>query len=223
MQVEPLVPANSGFVVDWPEPFARRFGGRPIKNVRLRVGTAEAGGDLMVTGRGIEGGVVYALGRATRTGLSGAGRAGVVVHVDLRPARTEAMLATRIADAARRRPKESISSRLRRATDLTPQGVALVRLTTASTDPAELAAAVKAVPLRVVATEPIDRAISSAGGVAFDDVDDRFMLRSRPGTFVAGEMLDWEAPTGGYLLQAVFATGVAAAHGVRAWLEEERP
>lgn len=217
--VAALRPANVGMRVDWTDGFADRFEGTPLKHVALSVrgrpGPA-ARGDAMVTRAGIEGGPVYAIGATIRDALD-AGEC--VLEVDLRPALTADQLAERLL---RRRPKDSASNWLRRTLALDPVGIALLRESRAGAlpvDPGEVAALVKAVPVTVSATMPIERAISTAGGIAWSEVDDALMLRRLPGTFVAGEMLDWEAPTGGYLLQASFSTGVVAASGALAWLE----
>lgn len=215
--VSPLRAANVGVRVDWSDVFAERFEGAPLKNVGLAVrGRAtSARGDLMVKRAGLEGGPVYALGPAIRAALDAGG---CVLEVDLRPDLTAADVEGRLA---RRRPKESGTTWLRRALGLDPVAVGLLREAGGgilAADPAEAAALVKAVPVPVVDTLPIDKAISTAGGVAWSEVDDHLMLGRLPGVFLAGEMLDWEAPTGGYLLQGCFATGVAAAHGALAWL-----
>ena len=149
------------------------------------------------------------------------GDGSAVVHVDLHPDLAVTELAVRLR---RRRPKDSLSSTLKRTLGLSPAAVAWCREVLPGplpTDPDELAALLKAVPVRVRSTTAIARAISSAGGVALDEVDDSFMLVRMPGTFVAGEMLDWDAPTGGYLLQATFSTAVAAARGALRWIERQ--
>ncbi|HEX4906244.1 MAG TPA: TIGR03862 family flavoprotein [Acidimicrobiales bacterium] len=212
--VTPLRPANCGFVVDWSDTFRARFAGTPLKNVRLVVGDATARGDAMVTDAGIEGGPVYALSARLRDAIESDG--GAVLTVDLRPDIGVEQLATRVAHG---RAGDSTSNVLRRV-GLAPAAIGLLREATGNRrlEPDELAALAKAVPLQLRAPLPLDHAISTAGGVALDEVDDAFMLRARPGMFVAGEMLDWEAPTGGYLLQATFSTAVAAANGVLAWL-----
>ena len=145
-----------------------------------------------------------------------------ILHIDLRPDLTHADLAARLAAP---RAKQSLSTFLRKAANLSPVAIGLLQEAAkassqhlASMAPAALADLVKAVPVRLTGTAPIARAISTAGGIAFDEVDEHFMLRRRPGVFVAGEMLDWEAPTGGYLLQACFATGAAAGNGAVEWL-----
>lgn len=217
--VTALRPANVGLRVGWTDTFADRFEGTPLKHVALSVrdrpGPA-ARGDAMVTRSGIEGGPVYAIGSTIRDALD-AGEC--VLEVDLRPALTVEQLTERLL---RRRPKDSASNWLRRTLALDPVGIALLRESRAGAlpaDPGAVAALVKAVPVTVSATMPIEKAISTAGGIAWSEVDDALMLRRLPGTFVAGEMLDWEAPTGGYLLQASFSTGVVAARGALAWLE----
>ncbi len=217
--VSPLQPANVGVRVGWTELFADRFAGTPLKHVRLRVrgaAGASSAGDAMVTATGLEGGPIYAVGAATREVLDADARC--VLEVDLRPDITAVQLADRLS---RRRPRDSASSWLRRTIGLDAVSTALLWEATAGAlphDPAAAAALVKAVPVVVTGAMPIDRAISTAGGVAWSEVDDSLMLRRLPGTFVAGEMLDWEAPTGGYLLQGCFSTGVAAAHGALLWL-----
>ena len=215
--VSPLRPANVGMRVDWSSTFVDRFEGTPLKHVALSVqGRPGVQGDAMVTRAGIEGGPVYAIGAAARDAIDADGRC--VLQVDLRPALTVDQLTERLQ---RRRPKDSTSNWLRRTLGLDPVGIALLREAGAGalpTDPRAMAALVKDVSLVAVATMPIDKAISTAGGIAWSEVDDALTLRRLPGTFVAGEMLDWEAPTGGYLLQASFSTGVAAAQGAIAWL-----
>lgn len=217
IHVRPLRPANVGFTVAWSGHFRERFGGTPLKNVALTAGATTRRGEAMITAGGIEGGAVYALGPAIRDRVERGGK--TTVRLDLRPDVARGELARRLD---RRRPKDSLASSLRRAAGLTPVGVGLVReidgpgVGHAPVD--KLVALIKDLPLVVTGTSGIERAISTAGGIALHEVDDRFMLRRRPGTFVAGEMLDWEAPTGGYLLQATFSTAVAAADGALQWL-----
>ena len=164
-----------------------------------------------MTRGGLEGGPIYAHSAIIREALD---RNGVCeLQIDLRP---DLPIDTLIERLGARRKKDSVSTWLKRAVGLHPVGVALLREATGGglpEAPIELARLIKAVPIRLKATMPIERAISSAGGIAFTEIDNAFMLRQRPGNFVAGEMLDWEAPTGGYLLQACFSTGVAAARG----------
>ena len=215
IEVRTLRPANAGFVVAWSPVLRERFAGEVLKTVSVSAGDLVARGDVMLTTTGIEGGPVYAVGRALRAALDAGAPA--VLHVDLRPDVDAGELAMRLQH--RRRPKDSVSSTLRRTGGLSPVGVAVLREGGPLPSGArELARRIKDVRLPVVASQPIARAISSAGGVAWSEVDEHLMLRRRPGTFIAGEMLDWEAPTGGYLLQATFSTAVAAARGALAWL-----
>ena len=217
VEVRPLRAANVGMQVGWSAPFVDRFQGTPLKNVSVTVRGAEpVRGDAMVTRSGLEGGPIYALGHAIRDVLDA--DATCVIEVDLRPDLGVERLTERLMH---RRAKASGSDWLRRAIGLDPVGVALLRESRGGSLPSDAAAAaalVKAVPVVVTATMPIARAISSAGGIAWSEVDESLMLRKMPGTFIAGEMLDWEAPTGGYLLQASFSTGVVAARGALALL-----
>ena len=215
--VAPLKPANVGFRVAWSAHFAQRFAGEPLKRLAAHIGGASARGEAVATADGIEGGVIYALSRPIREAVERDGTA--ELSLDLRPDLGAGALAARLA---RSRPGESLSTRLRKAASLSPAAIGLLREAHANALPPEadaLAAAVKAAPLRLVAPAPIARAISTAGGVTFAELDAHFMLRARPGLFLAGEMLDWEAPTGGYLLQAAFASGRAAAKGMLSWLD----
>ncbi|AWN38308.1 TIGR03862 family flavoprotein [Methylobacterium radiodurans] len=214
--VAPLRPANVGFRVAWSEVFRARFAGEPVKRVALSAGGRQVRGEMVVTRTGLEGGAVYALGRVLREAAEAEGSA--VLTLDLRPDLPEADLATRLARA---RPGESTASRLRKAAGLAPVAAGLLRESLGGPLPAEpraLAARIKAARLTLDGPEAIARAISTAGGLR--GVDARFMLPERPGLFAAGEMLDWEAPTGGYLLQGAFASGRAAAAGMLAWLRD---
>lgn len=214
--VRPFRPANCGFDVGWSEVFRARFQGHPLKGVGLRFGEASARGDLVVTAYGLEGGAIYALGARLREAIDAHGRAELLL--DLRPDMDEADLARRLA---RPRGGQSLANHLRRALNLPPVAVNLLREAQGvalPADPAALAVLVKRVPIALAGVQPLARAISSAGGVAWDALDERLALTSRPDVFLAGEMLDWEAPTGGYLLQAAFATGVGAAKAALAAL-----
>jgi len=221
IDVSEFAPANCGLRVAWTDTMIERFAGVALKNVSVTIGGHDASvrGDIVITESGIEGGPIYGLSAAARSALADpAGPA--TLHVDLQPDRTTTALTDHLAQ--RRRPKDSLSTWLRRAGLATP-AIALLREATANdvpTDPDALAELIAAVPITILDLMPIDRAISTAGGVTFDQLDDSFMLRERPGMFVVGEMLDWEAPTGGYLLQACFSTAVAAAHGALAHLED---
>jgi uncharacterized flavoprotein (TIGR03862 family) len=213
--VVPFRPANCGFVVAWSETFRATFAGKPLKNVALSFADQTVRGDAIVSDDGLEGGPVYAVSAELRDTIAREGAATLVL--DLLPDVAPAVLEARLA---RRRKGDSSSSWLRRA-GLPPVSIGLLREATNNRLPDDgptMARVAKRLPVRLLATQPIDRAISTAGGVALSELDETFMLRQRPGTFVAGEMLDWEAPTGGYLLQATFSTAVAAANGVLAWL-----
>lgn len=215
-----LRPANAGFAVRWSDGFAERFAGQPLKNVAITAGAVTVRGDAIVSTAGLEGGPVYGIGRTVRTELESFGSATILI--DLHPDQTATRLAERLT---RRRPKDSITTWLRRALGLDLVAINLLREATGpqlSDDPDELAALVKRVPIPVDAMMPLDRAISTAGGISLDEVDTDLMLRRCPGTFVAGEMIDWEAPTGGYLLQASFSTGVVAARAASRWSRGER-
>lgn len=211
-----LVPTNCGFTTQWSTFFAERHAGVPIKRVRLSAGGEAALGDLMITTAGIEGNAVYALSSRIRDSIARDGFVELVI--DLRPDVDVEHLAERLAQ----RPKaESQSNRLRKAVRLSPPAIHLLReVTSLPREAADLARLVKSVPLRLTAPFPLERAISSAGGLRWDEVSETMMIRKRPGTFAAGEMLNWEAPTGGYLLHGCLATGLAAAEGALAWLAD---
>ncbi len=206
--IAPLRPSNAGFSVEWSESFRARFAGQPLKNVTLRFDGKESRGDVIVTNYGLEGGAIYALSSRLRDGITASGP--VVLEIDLRPDQSAAQLAARLS---RPRGKASLSNFLRKAANLSPLEINLLR--EAGELPSDaLAARIKALPLTLTASQPLARAISTAGGVSFDAVDHTLMLNALPSVYVAGEMLDWEAPTGGYLLQACFATGAFAAHAI---------
>jgi uncharacterized flavoprotein (TIGR03862 family) len=219
VSVHDLVPANAGVDLGWSPGLVERFAGTPLKTVSVRCGDTTVRGDLVVTAYGLEGGPVYTLGPSIRAALAAA--ATVRLALDLKPDTTTNALADRLGRAMAK--GRSRTNALRQA-GLAPVAVAVLREVTPSL-PAEapaLAALVKAVPLDVAGQQGLARAISSAGGIDREELDAGLMLRRLPGVFAAGEMLDWEAPTGGYLLQACFATGRAAAEGAVAWLERRR-
>ncbi len=214
VEIAPLKPANCGFRVAWSDHVSERFAGQPLKPIALAHQGRSVKGEAMIDRAGIEGGAVYALSAGLREAIARDGA--TTLAIDLKPDLEVEALAARL----KRRPGQSTSTLLRRA-GLTPAAIAVLREGGPLPDAAEaLAARVKRVELRLVAPAPIERAISSAGGVRWSEIDDAFMLRKLPGVFVAGEMIDWEAPTGGYLLQACFATGRAAGEGAAAWLEK---
>ncbi len=217
--VSPLKPSNCGFMADFSDLFRERFEGQPLKGAEFSFGGQKVRGEAVVTTIGLEGGAIYALSPKLRDAIERDGRA--VLNIDLRPGVSVEHIESSLS---RPREKQSLSNVLRKAARLAPVAVGLLHEAArhegkllASATPAELAARIKSLPVRLIATAPIERAISTAGGVSFEELDG-FMLRRKPGVFVAGEMLDWEAPTGGYLLQGCFSTGAAAAQGALAWL-----
>lgn len=218
LAIAPLRPANCGFRIDWSPLFRDRHAGTPLKRIALGFNGRRVRGEAVVTASGIEGGAVYALSAALRDAISASGAA--VALLDLRPDLDAAEVARRLS-APRR--GQSLSTFLRKALALPPVAIGLVQEALHGGAAREdLAGLVKALPLRLVAAQGLDRAISTAGGILLSELDERFMLRRHPGVFAAGEMLDWEAPTGGYLLQACFATGRAAGLGIAAHLRESR-
>ncbi len=209
--VAPFRPANVGFTVAWTPVFQDRFAGAPLKNVALSFGGETSRGDALAAGYGLEGGAVYALSAALRDAIGAQGQA--TLQIDLRPDVSLAQLTARLS---RPRGGQSLSSWLRKAAHLSPVEIGLLREAHGTALPAApdaLAGAIKAAPIVLTGAQGLERAISSAGGLSFDGLNG-LELKAAPGVFVAGEMLDWEAPTGGYLLQACFATGVAAARAV---------
>lgn len=219
--VAPLKPANCGFDVAWSSFFSTRFAGHPVKPVVACCAGQSRQGEFNITASGIEGGLVYALSAPLRDVLARDGQA--TLTLDLAPGRRVERLA---ADLARPRGRDTLANHLRRRAGIEGVKAALLReLCPPETlaAPATLAAAIKALPVPVAAPRPIDEAISTAGGVCFEALTERLMLRGKPGVFCAGEMLDWEAPTGGYLLTACLASGRAAAGGILHWLDAGRP
>lgn len=216
VDVAELKPANAGFDVAWDAAFVERFAGAPVKSVTATSDAGTTPGEFVISRHGIEGSLVYAHAAALRDRLGAEGKADFVI--DLAPGRTAERLAR---DLGRQGAKASFSNRLRKGAGLDGVKAALARLFSSEEerrDPDWLAARLKALPIPLSRIRPIEEAISSAGGIRFSSIDSRFMLTARPGVFVAGEMLDWEAPTGGYLLTGCFATGRAAARGLMEWL-----
>jgi uncharacterized flavoprotein (TIGR03862 family) len=214
--VAELKPANCGFDVAWSPYFSERYAGHPVKAVLGLVAGTSRQGEFNITAGGIEGGLVYALAAPLRDALDRDGQASL--HLDLAPGRSLERLS---AELARPRGRDTLASHLRRRAGIDGVKAGLLRefLPPATlTVPERLAAAIKDFPLPLLAPRPLDEAISTAGGVAFEALDAHLMLRALPGVFCAGEMLDWEAPTGGYLLTACFASGHRAGRAVRAWL-----
>ena len=209
--IAPLRPANCGFKVEWLAHFSERFAGTPLKRIVLSCGDAMVPGEMMITKDGVEGGAIYALSARARELIARDG--GAALRVDLRPDLSAETLAARLAGSVR----ESLSNHLRKRAGLCPVAIGLVREARNAGSTSPLAELIKSLPLRLVAPGSLARAISTAGGIRREELDEHLMLRRHPGLFAAGEMLDWEAPTGGYLLQACLASGRAAAQGVLAW------
>jgi uncharacterized flavoprotein (TIGR03862 family) len=222
VQISSLRPANCGFTVAWSDIFRDRFEGQPLKGVALTIGAHSVRGEAMITRTGIEGGAVYALSAELREAVD---KGEATLHVALRPDLDMKELMAKISAP---RGKQSLSNFLRKAVHLSPVAVGLLQEASIasgtslhSLSPSDLGALINAVPIELTGAAPMARAISTAGGIAFSELDADFMIRRLPGVFAAGEMLDWEAPTGGYLLQASFATGVAAGRGVLKWIERK--
>ena len=221
VRIEPLRPANCGVAVAWSSVMSERFAGIPLKNVGVIVGETLVRGDVMITRRGLEGGPIYAHSAAITTQLESPENVSTQCRllIDLHPDLQLDALTERLTK--RRRPKDSVSTWLKRS-GLSQVAIALMREATANqlpSEPREMAEVIKSVVIRVDAMMPIDRAISTAGGVSFSAINEEFMINDLPGVFVAGEMMDWQAPTGGYLLQATFSSGIAAANGILAFLK----
>jgi hypothetical protein len=224
IEIAPLLPSNCGFDIDWSEHFATRFAGAPIKPVVISWRDGEGGmqaqqGECVATATGIEGSLIYALSATLRDAIAANGSTEILL--DLALGRSLERLRKELGKP---RAGRSLSEHLRRQAGLEGVKAGLVFECVpkeARDDPAKLASWIKALPLRLLRPRPIAEAISSAGGVRFDALDGRMMLIAKPGVFCAGEMIDWEAPTGGYLLTACFASGRLAAQGAVDWLQRE--
>jgi len=223
IHIVPLQPANCGFDVDWSEHFRTKFSGHPVKSVAIIVRNTAGSeswhpGEFVITETGVEGGVIYAVSASLRDEILAKGVA--ILRLDLAPDRDMPRLTH---DLSRSRGKRTMATHLQRQAHIEGVKAWLLREVVSKedfADPARLAVAIKSLPLRLIAPRPLEEAISTAGGVPFEALDARLMVRNLPGVFCAGEMLDWEAPTGGYLLTACFATGRAAGTGAVAWLIE---
>ncbi len=218
--VAPLQPSNCGFDVEWSEHFATRHQGQPVKSVVARFAGDKCDpitqqGEFVITSTGLEGSLIYAMSAPLRDEISAHGFA--TLYLDLAPNRTFERLAS---DLARPRGHHSFAKHLKRCAGIEGVKVGLLHehLDKADfADASKLASAIKSLPIRIERARPMDEAISTAGGVMFEALDEHLMLRALPGTFCAGEMLDWEAPTGGYLLTASLASGRVAGHGAVEW------
>lgn len=218
--IAPLQPANCGFDVRWSQHFRARFAGYPVKTVALVINALDGStirhmGEFVVTANGVEGGIIYMVSATVRDVITAEGLA--TLRLDLAPDRTMKQLAH---DLSRPRGKRTVATHLKRCAGMTGVKAGLLREAVPKEvlgDPVRLAAAIKALPLMLTAPRPIEEAISTAGGLSFTALDDSLMVRSLPGVFCAGEMLDWEAPTGGYLLTACLATGRLAGDKAAQW------
>ena len=219
VDIAPLLPANCGFDVAWSDYFREKFAGSPMKTIELHHQDFHQRGEFVITETGVEGSLIYAASAGLRDEILANGRA--VCHLDLLPDRTKAQIAKSLAKP---RGSRSMASHLQSRLRLKGVKAGLLREIVPAedfSDPHKLAAEIKALPLTLAAPRPLAEAISTAGGVTFATLDESLMLRAQPGVFCAGEMLDWEAPTGGYLLTACFATGWAAGLGALAWLRRK--
>jgi uncharacterized flavoprotein (TIGR03862 family) len=219
VQVLPLRPSNCGFDVAWSEHFKDRYEGQPLKSVVLSFKDFRQRGEFIITRHGVQGNLIYAASAWLRDALETGGQA--VITLDLAPNQTAEQLSARLS---RPRRSRSLSSHLEKTVGLRGVRAGLLREFVPKSeleDSMHLAAAIKSLQIPLLSARPLDEAISSAGGVSFESLDEHLMLRLLPGVFCAGEMLDWEAPTGGYLLTACYATGRAAAQGLLAWLTRQ--
>ena len=215
--VVPLAASNCGVRIAWSDLMKARHAGEPLKRIAVSVGGETRRGETVITQQGLEGNVIYALSGAIRAWIEENGAATLLI--DLRPDESADQIKARLSGY---RGRQSMSTFLRKALKLSPAAIGLLHEAAGGPLPpgqGDRARLIKAVPVRVEGLAGLDRAISSSGGVPETELDSSFMLNARPGVFLAGEMLDWDAPTGGYLLQACFATAVAAAQGVVTWLE----
>ena len=217
VRVQPLKPSNCGFDVSWTPHFREKFDGHPIKSVVLSFGAFRQQGEFIVTQEGVEGGLIYAASTALRDEIEAKGSA--VMMLDLMPDRSYEWL---LGKLSKPRGSRTMASHLEKTVGLKGVKAGLLREFVSKDDFANmerLAYFIKNLAVPLIATRPLDEAISSAGGVTFESLNEHLMIRSMPGIFCAGEMLDWEAPTGGYLLTACFASGYTAGQGVLSWLE----
>lgn len=222
--IAPLKPANCGFDVQWSEHFRAKFAGHPVKTVQATLKaidgtTIRRMGQFVITANGVEGGAIYMVSAQVRDVIATEGTA--TLWLDLAPDRSLQRL---MEDLSRARGKCTMATHLKRYAGIAGVKAGLLREIVSKdmpADPIRLAAAIKSLPLTLVAPRPLEEAISTAGGVSFEALDRRLMLHSLPGVFCAGEMMDWEAPTGGYLLTACLATGRLAGHGAITWVTED--
>lgn len=217
IDVKNFEPSNCGFEINWSDYIRTKFAGQPLKAISLSIGNTKVMGEMMITDKGIEGGAVYALSSTIRRAINQNNIAHLLI--DLRPNMSVDDIQVKLSLP---RARHSFSTWLQKSLKLSPLAIALLRegnKDISSTPIQDLARLIKSVRLTALAPFPIDRAISSAGGISLSEIDENYMLKNLSGVFAAGEMLDWEAPTGGYLLQGCFATGKAAAKGILHWLQ----
>jgi uncharacterized flavoprotein (TIGR03862 family) len=215
VEITPLQASNCGIQLGWSTYISGQFGGEILKNVAIGCGPTRARGDVVITQTGLEGGPIYGLSGSLREALAAGPCA---IQIDLRPDQTLEALATKLVKA---KAGQSLSTALKSHLRMTNPAIALMRETTHHILPSSamgLARLIKCLPLNVTGLAGLERAISTAGGIAEASVDEHLMLKSLPGVFVAGEMLDWDAPTGGYLLQACFSSAALAAKGIDEWI-----
>lgn len=218
VQIAEFAPANAGVAIPWGAHIAEKFAGTPLKRIAVSCGDVRVRGEALVTRSGVEGNAIYTLNPAIRTHLASHLPAKLIV--DFRPDMLRDEIVRKLG---RRRPKDTVTNWLRKALSLAPVELAILREAFGAPlppDPGTIAGLIKVAPISVTGFAGLDRAISAAGGITAAEIDTHFMLRRLPGVFLAGEMLDWEAPTGGYLLQACFATGHAAGQGALAYLAD---
>ncbi len=221
VEVSPLQPANSGFIVEWSKIFREKYAGHPLKPVTASFKTKVIQSEIMITDKGIEGGAIYALSSSLRKEIEKNGAA--ELHLDLKPGLSIADIQKRLTAP---RGSKSFTPYLLKVLNLSPVALGLLmespdREKLGTYPSLKLATLIKNYPLTLKAPFSIDRAISSSGGITFSSVNEDLMLKKKAGIFVAGEILDWEAPTGGYLLQACFATGIKAAQGIEKFLQDK--
>ncbi|MBK8817516.1 MAG: TIGR03862 family flavoprotein [Methylococcaceae bacterium] len=217
IRISPLLASNCGFNVNWSDYFRLRFAGHPLKSIAASVDDQQLKGDCTITDYGIEGGIIYTLSSTLRDEIIQTGFATLLL--DLKP---DYSLDTLIDKVSKPHGKQSMSNHLRKTIGIDGVKAGLLREKLTSEDfnnPIKLCSTVKALPIQLLSARPLAEAISSAGGVAFEAIDENLMIVNLPGVFCAGEMLDWEAPTGGYLLTACFASGRASGEGVLNWLQ----
>lgn len=215
--ITPLAPSNCGFDVRWSEHFKQRFAGHPLKSVNATAGNIHHYGDCMITESGIEGGLIYALSSTLREEIARNGSA--ILRLDLKPDQSLTLL---IDQFSKPRGKQTLSNHLRKRLGIEGVKAGLLRESLSAEEfdkPISVCSTLKSLTLELTAARPLAEAISTAGGVSFASVDETLMVTSLPGVFCAGEMLDWEAPTGGYLITACFASGRKAGEGVVQWLK----